>query len=316
MRPSMDAEREFVPDPHEAPDRGGPRPHIPEAGALRAGSTKEGGDMAERGPSYGADAVVTGAGGGIGRAIAEELVARGGRVLVADIDLGAVETVAKELGDRARAVRCDVASRGDVEAMREAARAFFGVEASVIVNNAGVGVGGSTIEDTTLEDWEWIVGVNLWGVIHGCRTFVPGIRRRGHGGVVNVASAASFGAAPRMGAYNVTKSGVVSLTETLHAELAGTGIRATALCPTFVKTNIIKNARMPSNQIGIAQAMMDRTGMDPRDVAKLTLDGLDAGRVHVVPQLDARVSWFLKRAAPGAFTRGMGFIGRFSPLAR
>lgn len=270
--------------------------------------------MAARGPiSREARAVVTGAGSGIGRAFAEELDARGGAVVCADVDLAAAEETAAALcagGGRARAVRCDVAQLSEVETLAKEAEAFFGAETNLVVNNAGVGVGGALVEEIPMEDWRWIVGVNFWGVVHGCRVFAPQLRRAGAGGIVNVASAASFGAAPRMGAYNATKAAVLSLSETLHAELSGSGVHVAVLCPTFVRTNIIRESRIAETVRERAQTLMDRRGVDAREVARKTLDALDRNRLHVLPQADARLSWRLKRMAPGLFTRVMGRAAR------
>lgn len=263
-------------------------------------------------------AVVTGAGGGIGRAFALELHRRGGRVVCADINLAAARETAKLIADdagQALAVSCDVARLEDVEALAKEARDWFGEPANLLVNNAGVGVGGKEVEDISMETWQWIMGINLWGVIHGCNVFLPGIKEQAFGGIINVASAASFGAAPRMGAYNTTKAAVLGLTETLHAENAGTGIHVTTLCPTLVKTDIIKNSRMNAEPGSImdrekAQSLMDRFGHTPESVAKKTLDGLDRNRVHVMPQLDARIAWNFKRLSPENFIRFSGFMAR------
>ncbi len=268
---------------------------------------------ARRAISRDARAVVTGAGSGIGRAFVEEIHRRGGAVVCADIDLDAAEqsaTTIRSRGGRAHAVRCDVARLEDVEALAAAAEEFFGAETSLVVNNAGVGVGGALVEDVSMEDWQWIVGVNFWGVVHGCRVFAPRLRRAGSGGIVNVASAASFGAAPRMGAYNATKAAVLSLSETLHAEMSGSGVRVAVLCPTFVRTNIVRSSRIAQGAQDRAQGLMDRKGVDAAEIARKTLDALDRGCIHVLPQIDARISWWLKRAAPGLFTRGMGRVAR------
>lgn len=275
--------------------------------------------MGEGIPSRGARAVVTGAGSGIGRAFALELAARGGRVVCADLDLSAAESTVAAIRrggyGEGHAVRCDVSSLGEVEALASTSRAYFGEVPTLLVNNAGIGVGGQNLEDISMEDWRFIVGVNLFGVIHGCRTFVPLFREARRGAVINVASAASFGSAPQMGAYNVTKAGVVSLSETLHAELAGTGVRVAVLCPTFVKTNILRNARLPGAHEARAQQLMDRQGTPPDVLVRGALDGLDRGEIHLLPQLDARISWWAKRFSPGTFTRGMGWVGKMLPRA-
>lgn len=268
--------------------------------------------------SYKARAVVTGAGSGIGKAFALELHMRGGAVVCADIESIHAEATAELIradGGSAIAIACDVSKLEQVEALAKSAEEFFAQPANLVINNAGVGVGGMRVEDISIEDWEWIVGVNLWGVVYGCRVFVPKLRALGEGGIINVASAASFGAAPMMGAYNATKSAAVALSETLAAELHGSGIKVTVLCPTFVKTNIIHNTRMGKNSAArnAGQKLMDRQGLSPDLVAIKTLNAFDRGQLHYLPQLDARISWALKRIAPGMFTRGMGIAGKYMP---
>ena len=275
--------------------------------------------MGQKPVSRQARAVVTGAGSGIGRAFALALHQRGGQVVCSDIDEDAAQHTAREitaLGGRAIGIKCDVAALDEVESLAVRAREWFGDATSLLVNNAGVGIGGQNVEDISLEDWQWTMNINLWGVIYGCRTFLPDMKAQGHGGIINVASAASFGAAPMMGAYNTTKAAVVALTETLLAENADTGVRFSALCPTLVKTNVIRNARMKGApgltvmQKDRAQELMDRLGHTPESVAAKSLDGLDRGDIHVMPQFDARVAWRLKRFSPGGFIRLSGYINR------
>ena len=160
-------------------------------------------------------AVVTGAGSGLGRAFCHELRKRGARLICADIDEAAAQKTAAEVGGTA--VRCDVAKIEDVEALAAAAdRALGGVD--LVINNAGVAVAGH-VGDVSLDDWRWIMGVNLWGVIYGCHVFAPRLRKQGRGHILNVASAAGLLAPPGMAPYNVTKAAVVALSETLCAEL-------------------------------------------------------------------------------------------------
>ncbi|MFL6060831.1 MAG: SDR family NAD(P)-dependent oxidoreductase [Marmoricola sp.] len=272
-------------------------------------------------PSRNARAVVTGAGSGIGQAFAVELARRGGSVVVSDIDmLGAKRTVEaiSDHGGTAVAVRCDVAVLEDVRSLAGAARDFFGDEPTLVVNNAGVGAGGPRIGEAPIDDWRWTLGVNLWGPIHGCHVFAPILREAAAGGdacgIINVASAASFGAAPRMAAYNVSKAGVLSLSETLAAEMAGSGVHVSVLCPTFVKTNIVANGRIDERSSSAANALMRWTGMSPAKVARICLDAHDRGGLHVMPQLDAKVGWQVKRAVPGLYTRAVGLLERVGPL--
>ncbi len=257
-------------------------------------------------------AIVTGAGSGIGRAFALELAARGGRVVCADIDLAsATDTVAKIGGtDRALAVQCDVGVEQAVVGLADTSEKWFAGPFDLVINNAGIGAGGKAIGNSSLDEWRKVVEVNLWGVIYGCHTFVPRLRAWGRGGVINVASAASFAAAPGMAAYNVTKAGVLALSETLAAELTGTRIRVTVLCPTFVPTNIANTERITDASRRMAAKMMKRSAFSPERVAKLTLDAHAAGTLHVVPQLDARLLWRLKRLTPAGYTRAVGFLAR------
>lgn len=255
-------------------------------------------------------AVVTGAGSGIGRALALTLSQRGYRVVCADIDLQAAERTAA-VAEAALPVQCDVSRLDDVESLAEKSEHWLGETPAVVVNNAGVGAGGLPIGAASIEDWRWVLGVNLWGVIHGCHVFVPRLRARGSGGVLNVCSAASFAAAPMMGAYNTSKAGALAVTETLAAELAGSGIRVTALCPTFVKTGIFENGRIHGRSVETAQRLAEKTGWTPERIAVLALDSLERGRLHVLPQWDARAVWRGKRLAPALYTRGAALVGRW-----
>lgn len=264
--------------------------------------------------SHHADAVITGAGSGIGAAFATELARRGGRVLCSDIDLDAATATADTLrstGTEASAVRCDVTDIDDVYRLADAARSFFDGAPTVVINNAGVGAGGASIGEIDLADWKWVLSVNLWGPIHGCHVFAPILRDAGRpAGIVNVASAAAFGAAPGMAAYNVSKAGTLSLSETLSAELAGTGVTVTALCPTFVKTNIVSAGRISESSTHLADNLMRWIGFSPDRVARTCLDTLDRGGLYCMPQPEARIGWGIKRFTPTVYTRAAGLITR------
>ncbi len=267
--------------------------------------------------SRGASAVVTGAGSGIGAAFAVELGRRGGAVVCRDIDEAAAQhTVDAIIGQGAKAVaiRCDVSRIDDVQSLAGQAQSWFGAAPTLVINNAGVGAGGTPIGDVPLDDWVWTLGVNLWGPIHGCHVFTPILRDAGPShaprGIINVASAAAFGAAPGMGPYNVSKAGVLSLSETLAAELSGSGVRVTVLCPTFVKTNIVESGRITEESSDLAHKLMRWIGFSAEKVARMCLDAHDRGELYCLPQLEAKVGWNIKRLAPQAYTRGAGLISR------
>ncbi|MBF6338371.1 SDR family NAD(P)-dependent oxidoreductase [Nocardia abscessus] len=267
--------------------------------------------------THGARAVVTGAGSGIGRAFALEIAARGGRVICADIDEArADETVAlieRTHPGAAHAFRCDVAQREDVELLARFAETLFERPVSLVVNNAGVGIGGKPVGRIGFDDWQWALGINLWGVVHGCEVFAPRLRAAGHGGIINVASAAGFAAAPSMAAYNVSKAGVLSLSETMAAELSGSGVAVTVLCPTFVRTNVARDGRITKESAQLADFLMRWTGFSPERVARTALDAHDRGQLYVLPQLDAHVVWLLKRYFPAQYTFALGLLERLLP---
>lgn len=264
-------------------------------------------------PSRQANAVVTGAGSGIGRSFSLELARRGGAVVCADINLDAAqETVAliTGMGGKAHAVHCDVTQAASVKALAEEAERLLG-PVTLVINNAGVGLGGKFV-DMSLEDWQWCMNVNLWGVIHGCHYFVPRFKAEGRGAIINVASAASYTAAPEMSVYNVSKAGVRALSETLYAELKPDNISVNVLCPTLVPTNIIKNGRVPQRYSGLADHALMNFALTTSDaVAKLTLNRLDAGELYTTPQVDAKLFWLMKRVSPTLYADFLGFSYRF-----
>jgi NAD(P)-dependent dehydrogenase (short-subunit alcohol dehydrogenase family) len=270
--------------------------------------------------SHHARAVVTGAGSGIGAAFAIELAKRGSRVVCSDIDEVAAKrtvTAISEFGGEAVAITCDVTQFDDVQNLATQSQSWFGAAPTLVINNAGVGSGGAPIGELPLEDWQWVLGINLWGPIYGSHVFAP-ILRAGDSdvprGIINVASAAAFGAAPGMGAYNVSKAGVLMLSETLAAELSGSGVKVTVLCPTFVKTNIIEAGRISAGATKLANRVMGLTGFTAEKVAKTCLDAHDRGDLYCMPQLEAKFGWNIKRLAPGLYTRAVGLLNRVAPL--
>lgn len=264
--------------------------------------------------SRNAYAVVTGAGSGIGRSFALELARRGGTVVCADIDLTAAEETVKlinGLGAKGFVFQCDVGDKAQVEQLSEQAEVLMQHPVTLLINNAGVGLGGK-FDELSLEDWQWCMNINLWGVIHGCHYFVPKLKKLGYGAIINVASAASYTAAPEMTAYNVTKAGVLALSETLSAELRKFKIKVNVLCPTLVPTNIIKNGRIPGRYSKLADhALMNYAFTTSDSVAKLTLDRLDKGQLYTIPQIDAKSFWLMKRTSPDMYVKFLGFSYQF-----
>jgi NAD(P)-dependent dehydrogenase (short-subunit alcohol dehydrogenase family) len=249
-------------------------------------------------------AVVTGAGSGLGRAFAVELASRGALVIASDLDAGRAEQTASEIvatGGRAFAYACDVTDLASVQRLADEAEERLG-GVDLLINNAGVAVGGP-MEDISMEDWRWVVDVNLWGVIHGCHVFYPRMKRQGSGTILNVASAAGLLAPPELGPYNVTKAGVVALSETLHAEGKRHGVQVTVLCPTFFKTRIMEASRGPIDHSSkqLVSKLMERSPLQAADVARHALAACDHGRLYAVPMMDGKLFWVLKRLLPGSF---------------
>ena len=192
-------------------------------------------------------AVVTGAASGIGRAMALRFAREGMKLVLADIEEAPLAKAREEVaaaGVDALAVRTDVTRWDDVEALARRTFEAFGT-AHIVCNNAGVGSRSGAAWDLTQGDWEWTMGVNLWGVIHGVRAFVPRLVEQGEGHVVNTASIAGMVTVPGMASYCVTKHAVVALSECMHHDLVqrGSKVKVSVLCPAWVKTNISSSER-------------------------------------------------------------------------
>lgn len=244
--------------------------------------------------------LVTGAGSGLGRAMATRFVRAGRRVLVSDVDAAAAKAVAKELDTSF--VRLDVTDDASwTSALRWCEREWDGLD--VLVNNAGVASGGR-FERISLEDWDWTWEINLKGVIRGCRTFVPLFKKQRSGHIVNVASLAAIMNLPAMSSYNVTKAGVLSLSETLRHELEPYGVATTVVCPGFVKTNIGERARNADPAISkVTEKLMESSKVTAEDVADQVFDAVRHKRFLVLTHADGRRSAMLKRYLPGVVDR-------------
>ena len=172
----------------------------------------------------------------------------------------------------------------------------------VIVNNAGVAVAGA-VEATPVDDWNWIVGINLLGVVWGCRAALPVMKRQGSGLIFNVASSAGFAAAPQMSAYNATKAGVISLSETLASAIAGTGLQVSCAMPGFFRTHLLDHMRAPPEENRLAHRIMDNSGHDPDEAALALLGAAAAGELYIVWPPEYRWAWRLKRWFPRWFLK-------------
>jgi NAD(P)-dependent dehydrogenase (short-subunit alcohol dehydrogenase family) len=235
-------------------------------------------------------AVVTGGGSGIGRALVLALARQGARVVLADVDDAAMNGVAREvrdLGVEALTVRTDVSDLGSVQALADRAWQTFG-GVHILCNNAGVALWGG-LERATHPDWQWAIGVNLWGVIHGVEAFVPRMIAAGQPGhIVNTASMAGLIASQGLGVYNTTKYAVVGLSETLAKDLKPYRIGVSVLCPMGVQTRIRESERnRPAglrNADGPAGGEVELIGryLAPETVADMVLDAIRRNELYVI----------------------------------
>jgi NAD(P)-dependent dehydrogenase (short-subunit alcohol dehydrogenase family) len=234
-------------------------------------------------------AVVTGGGSGIGRAMALALAREGARVVLADLDEAAMDGVARQArghGVETLAVRTDVTELAQVQALAERAWKAFGA-VHVLCNNAGVAAWGG-LEKATHRDWQWVLGVNLWGVIHGIEAFVPRMiagGQRGH--IVNTASMAGLIASQGLGVYNTSKYAVVGLSETLAKDLKPHGIGVSVLCPMGVETRIRESERSRPAALrndAAAEPAVELIGryLAPDTVAGMVLDAVRRGELYVI----------------------------------
>ncbi len=244
--------------------------------------------------------MITGAASGIGRAIAERCVSEGMKVVLADIEeasLATAETELKTRGGTVLGVRMDVSQRGDVELLARRARDEFG-QVHLLFNNAGVGAGGTAWE-ATWNDWEWVIGVNLWGVIHGVKVFTPlMLEQNTECHIVNTSSTAGLVVGGGMAPYSVTKHGVVALSESLYLTLQQRKslVKVSVLCPGLVRTNIadcernrparLKNEPVtlsPEMQAGLAafRAAIEAS-MPPHQVADVVFDAIEKEQFYIL----------------------------------
>ncbi|MGH3738727.1 MAG: SDR family oxidoreductase [Micromonosporaceae bacterium] len=239
--------------------------------------------------------LITGAGSGLGQALATRFAAAGDRVLVTDVDEVSGKAAAAALGQPYQPL--DVTSDESWEAARAWCEAEWG-GLDVLVNNAGVGAGGR-MEKVSMADWDWIIEINLKGVVRGCRTFIPVFKGQGSGHLVNVASLAAVMKLPAMASYNVTKAGVLALSETLRYELEPYGIGTTVVCPAFFPTNLNDRLRSPDTAAAqLSVKLMQSSNLTAEQVASQVYDAVAARRFLVLTRGEAVRAARLKRLFP------------------
>ena len=249
-------------------------------------------------------ALVTGAASGLGLALVRRLAARGDQVLATDV---------AEQADRADAVPAgscrslDVRSETDWDAARAWVESEWG-GLDLLVNNAGV-AGGGRVELCSLEEWQWIFDINLFGVVRGTRAFVPLLKAQGSGRIVNIASLAGLVHPPGMGSYNAVKAAVVAFSETMAHELAPYGVGCTAVCPSYFRTNLMASLRGGDTDLAAHMGrLVEESSISADDIAAAVLDGVDRGAELVLPDEPARSAHTLKLADRAAYDAQMRAI--------
>lgn len=254
---------------------------------------------------------ITGAGSGLGQALAVRYAKAGYRVAISDLDQAACEQTLNMLGHGADSlvVACDVTQTSQLEAFASRVRDAWG-GADVVINNAGV-AGGGPFQDVSLQDWEWVLDINLMGVVRGCKAFTPLMIEQGSGRIINIASMAGLIAPPGMAHYNVAKAGVVALSETLRAELEPYGVQVSVACPSFFRTNLLNSFRGPDPRSKkLVEKLFERGKLSAAEVADYIFEQSGQGKFMILPHQEGRKAWRTKRLLPGLLHREMLKFGR------
>ena len=249
------------------------------------------------------NAVITGAGSGFGRALALVLAKKGWKILIADINrAGMEETLAmvRKAGGEGEVFECDVSKSADVQRMADYSFSTW-KQVDLLINNAGV-VSCGFVGDIPLEDWKWCVGINFWGMLYGCHSFIPGMKAQGGGHIINVASCAGLLSFMEMGPYNVTKAAVISLSETMRQELVPHKIGVTVSCPMFFNTHLLDNMRYQDQfQNEFAHSAFEHGRLSAEEVAQRTIRAYEKNKLYMIPQFTGKYYWILKRLSPSIF---------------
>lgn len=258
--------------------------------------------------------VITGAGSGIGRALALQLAAKGARLAISDINAQGLAETMRQLpaGVAARSYELDTSNRESVFAHAEEVKRDFG-GAHFVINNAGVTVVG-TFAHLSIEEIEWQLSVNLWGVIYGTKAFLPMMLQRREGCIVNVSSVFGLVGFPTQSAYNISKFGVRGLTECLWSELDGTGVRAVCVHPGGIKTNIGKSSRRcaaaGAEENGFNKMEKDLLVTPPEECAADIIAGIENGKKRILTGSKSSTLYWLARILPNAYPTILKLIAK------
>jgi NAD(P)-dependent dehydrogenase (short-subunit alcohol dehydrogenase family) len=246
--------------------------------------------------------LITGAGSGLGRALALRYAAQGARIACVDlIAERAEETRAMLAGDGHLALAADVGDDAAFEPLRQHVESEFG-GLDLLFNNAGIASGGALV-DTTMDEWRRLLEINLLGVVRGCRAFLPGMLAARHGHIVNTASFAGLAGSPSIMSYGVSKAAVVALSEQLRAECNDSGVAVSVLCPAFFQTNLCQNWVGDPRLRGFATRMMEKSTDTLDAVADRVVAAVARGEFMILPTHAEPMRWRLKRWFPELYFR-------------
>jgi NAD(P)-dependent dehydrogenase (short-subunit alcohol dehydrogenase family) len=266
----------------------------------------------------GRTAVITGAASGMGRALAQLLAGRGSPVAITDVDERGLAETERSIGGPVLARRLDVRDRDAHHAFARHVRNWSPAPLGAVFNNAGVTLS-QTVADVSPEDFEWIVDINFWGVVHGTKAYLPWLLEQDSGAVVNTSSVFGLIGWPTQATYNATKFGVRGFTEALRHELRDTGVNAVSVHPGGVATNIVRNARFHVDDRGgtsqeTLQQDFERVAhLSPAKAAQIIVRGVERGNPRIRVGYDAVVIDLLQRVAP---RRYFDVINRLEPFMR
>jgi short-subunit dehydrogenase len=256
--------------------------------------------------------VITGAASGIGQALARSMAARGAVLALVDVDAPGLQSICAELSESGSAVSSHIVDVSDRASMEQLPQDVVNVHGTVdvLVNNAGVSVG-AMFDDHSIDDAEWLLDINLKGVIYGCKFFLPYLKQAPEAHIVNVSSMFGFFSMPGQAMYSASKAGVRGFSEALWTELSKTSVHVTTVHPGTIRSNVIRSSRMLDAQGQLKAAeLQEKFGMPTDKAAQKIVRAIEKNKLRVVIGADAHIGELLKRILPVSFQRLLGLFFR------
>jgi NAD(P)-dependent dehydrogenase (short-subunit alcohol dehydrogenase family) len=255
---------------------------------------------------------ITGAASGLGLALAKHFLSHGWHVAFADIQDDTGQQVVAALAlpqEKAFYQHVDVTNPSDLQSWHSRIEMLWG-GLDILINNAGVAAHG-TVDEAPLEDWDWVININLMGVVRGCKEFIPVFKRQRSGHIINVASMAGLVHSPELASYNASKAAVVAISETLLGELDSYGVSVSVVCPGFFPTGLTSSARVSHPQMKqVIERLFATSRLSADDIARIVYNKVESGKFYILPHFSYRPGWWLRRFLPLAYLRSMKSIGK------